>query len=39
VADWLCEPGGTPKTASAPITMNAAMATTLIPANQNSNSP
>src|ERR1044072_2079537 len=32
-------PGSTPKTASPPTTMNAAIATTLIPANQNSNSP
>ncbi len=32
-------PGSSPKTASPPTTMNAAMATTLIPANQNSNSP
>lgn len=35
----LSTPGSTPKTASPPTTMNAAMATTLIPANQNSNSP
>src|SRR3954470_13804681 len=32
-------PGSTPKIARAPTTMNAPIATTLIPANQNSNSP
>src|SRR6478735_2786775 len=33
------DPGRTPKTASRPTTTNAPIATTLIPANQNSNSP
>lgn len=32
-------PGGSPNIASAPITMKTTIATTLIPANQNSNSP
>src|SRR3954447_6004100 len=35
----LSEPGSTPKIARPPRTMNAVMATTLMPANQNSNSP
>ncbi len=35
----LSTPGRIPSTASAPITMNAPIATTLMPANQNSNSP
>lgn len=38
-APGLSEPGSTPKTASTPMRTKAAMATTLIPANQNSNSP
>lgn len=38
-APGLSEPGSTPKTASSPTTTKAPIATTLIPANQNSNSP
>lgn len=37
-AGW-SDPGSSPKMARPPITMNATMATTLMPANQNSNSP